>query len=114
MSLKQVNLNKSQNTSKKISWNYWNAEKLCYKQQESFFMLTKKFTNHLNLNPGQSKNFIPKLCPDKPVSQVSEFHHDPEVDLTFLSWFDKCKCVFRKDLIEIAEENRVRPRNTKN
>ncbi|KAM3173686.1 hypothetical protein ACTXT7_012058 [Hymenolepis weldensis] len=63
-----------------------------------------QFTTYLNLDTGQSENFIPKLCPDNIVLLVSEFHHDSEEDLIFNNWFDKCKDVFRKDLADIREE----------
>ncbi|KAM3172433.1 hypothetical protein ACTXT7_014528 [Hymenolepis weldensis] len=38
----------------------------------------------------------------------SEFHYDPEVDLTFNNRFDKCKDTFRKDLADILEQNKFR------
>ena len=40
--------------------------------------------------------------------QINEFHYDPESDLTFNNWFNKCQDVFRKDLADDPEEKRVR------
>ncbi|KAM3180266.1 hypothetical protein ACTXT7_016621 [Hymenolepis weldensis] len=40
--------------------------------------------------------------------RICECHHDPEADLTFDNRVDKCKIVFRKDLADISEEERVR------
>ncbi|KAM3172809.1 hypothetical protein ACTXT7_013782 [Hymenolepis weldensis] len=43
-------------------------------------------------------------------SLISESRHVPEVDLTFNYWFGKCKDMFRKGPINIAEKKRVRLR----
>lgn len=53
-------------------------------------------------------NSLLKLCPDNLVLQISEFHYDPKVDLTFNNWFEICKDIFRKDLADIRKEKRVK------
>ncbi|VUZ54439.1 unnamed protein product [Hymenolepis diminuta] len=67
----------------------------------------ERFMNHLNLNPGQSENAIPKLCNKKLVLQINEFHPCLEVDLDSNIWLDKCSGVFRKDLVDTPKGKRV-------
>ncbi|VUZ47094.1 unnamed protein product [Hymenolepis diminuta] len=58
--------------------------------------IMNQFTKYMNLNSGQSENFLFILFPYNFVLQISEFHHGPERGFTFNNWPDKCKDVFRK------------------
>ncbi|KAM3185937.1 hypothetical protein ACTXT7_005374 [Hymenolepis weldensis] len=73
-------------------------------QHQDFIKIMEQFTSHLNPNPGQSENSVPKLCSNNSALHIGEFHHDPEVDLTFNNWFGKFEDVFRKDLADIFKE----------
>ncbi|KAM3175581.1 hypothetical protein ACTXT7_008236 [Hymenolepis weldensis] len=74
-----------------------NIQIMLYQQQENL-QLVEQFTKHRN----------PTLCPDILILQISQFHHDPEADPTFNNRLDKYKSVFRKDLADTTEEERVR------
>lgn len=62
----------------------------------------------MNMHPRKSEDPILKLCPEKLILQVPEFHHDPESDLAFNNWFYKCEDGVRKALADVPEEKRVR------
>ncbi|VUZ53885.1 unnamed protein product, partial [Hymenolepis diminuta] len=78
-------------------------------QQKSFLKLIKQFTKHLSLNPEQSENSVPKLYSDNLVLQTSEFHYDPEADLTSNNCFDKCRDLYRRAMADIPEEDSWTP-----
>ena len=50
----------------------------------------------------------PKPFPESLIQRISEFLFDPDSELTFEPWFQKCEDIFRVDLAHVPEHNKVR------
>ncbi|VUZ54035.1 unnamed protein product [Hymenolepis diminuta] len=80
----------------------------------------EQFSKHLNMHSKISEDPILKLCPEKLILRVSEFHHDPRSELAFNNWFRKCKDGARKDSADALRRKELEsyfkywePRNTR-
>ena len=62
----------------------------------------------MSIKTEPSKPPQPKPSPESLVQQTCEFLFDPDTELTFESWFQKCKDIFRVDLAHVPEHAKVR------
>ena len=83
-------------------------ELIVQKQQESIAMLLEKLSMNMSIKTESSNPLEPKPSPESLIQQISDFLFDPDSELTFESWFQKCEDIFRVDLAHVPEHNKVR------
>ena len=70
-----------------------------YEKWRSLVIMTCKNSS----NPPETKP-----SPELVVHQISEFLFNPDTELTFETWFQKCKYIFRVDLANVPEHTKVK------
>ena len=84
-----------------------NIELIVHKQQESIAMLLEKLSMYMSIKFEPSNPIEPKPSPESLIQQVSEILFDPDSELTFDSWFQKCEGIFRVDLTHVSEHKKL-------
>ena len=83
-------------------------ELIVQKQQESIAMLLEKLSMNMSIKTESSTPPEPKPSPESLIQQIGDFLFDPDSELTFESWFQKCEDIFRVDLAHVPEHKKVR------
>ena len=71
-------------------------------------MLLEKLSVNMSIKIEPSNPPETKPSPELVVHQISEFLFDPDTELTFEPWFQKCKNIFRVDLAYVPEHTKGR------
>ena len=71
-------------------------------------MLLEKLSMNMSIKTEPSNLHEPKPSPESLIQKISEFLFDPDSELTFESWFQKCEDIFRVDLAHVPEHKIVR------
>ena len=82
-----------------------NLQLIAQKQQESIAMLLEKLSMNMSIKTESSNPPEPKPSPESLIQQASEFLFDPDSELTFESWFQKCEDIFRVDLAHVPDHS---------
>ena len=70
-------------------------------------MLLEKLSVNMSIKTDPSNPSEPKPSPESLIQQICEFF-DPDFELTFESWSQKCEDIFHVDLEHVRKHKKVR------